>query len=96
MISTNMHLYDYFVYGEDDGYGMPTLSEEVQGQIKIAINSASQSTQDNILYKDCTYVGLTNDQNVNDKYVISYGDLKLKVLYINPKGRYKQVFLKEM
>lgn len=96
MINTDMRLYDYFTFGEDNGYGMPQLSEAPKGQIKMAINISSQGTQDNILFKDCTYVGLTNDANVDDTYVIRYGKGKLKVLYVNPKGRYKQVFLKEM
>ena len=96
MINTDMHLYDYFTFGDDDGYGMPQLSIEPKGKIKMAINISSQTTQDNILYKDCTYVGLTQDANVDDTYVIMYGKGKLKVLYVNPKGRYKQVFLKEM
>ena len=96
MINTDMHLYDYFTFGDDDGYGMPQLSTEPKGQIKMAINVSSQSIQDNILYKDCSYIGLTQDANVDDTYVIKYGKEQLKVLYINPKGRYKQVFLKEM
>ena len=96
MINTDMHLYDYFTFGEDDGYGMPQLSTEPKGKIKMAINISSQGVQDNILYKDCTYVGLTQDANVNDAYVIDYEKGQLKVLYVNPKGRYKQVFLKEM
>ena len=62
----------------------------------MAINISSQSIQDNILFKDCTYIGLTSDANVNDSYVIKYGKEQLKVLYVNPKGRLKQVFLKEM
>lgn len=96
MINTDFRLYDYFTFGDDNGYGMPQLSTEPKGKIKIAINISSQGTQDNILYKDCTYVGLTQDANVDDTYVIEYGNERLKVLYINPKGRYKQVFLKEM
>lgn len=96
MINTDMHLYDYFTFGDDDGYGMPQLSTEPKGKIKMAINISSQNTQDSILYKDCTYVGLTQDANVNDAYVIEYEKGQLKVLYVNPKGRYKQVFLKEM
>jgi hypothetical protein len=96
MINTDMHLYDYFTFGEKDRYGQPQLSEEPEGQIKMAINISSQGTQDNILFKDCSYVGLTQDANVDDAYVIRYGKGKLKVLYVNPKGRYKQVFLKEM
>lgn len=96
MINTDMRLYDYFTFGEEDGYGMPQLSKEPKGKIKMAINISSQSIQDNILYKDCSYVGLTHDANVNDTYVINYEEGQLKVLYVNPKGRYKQVFLKEM
>lgn len=96
MITTDMRLYDYFTFGENDRYGQPQLSETPKGQIKMTINISAQGTQDNILFKDCTYVGLTQDTNVNDAYVIDYEKGKLKVLYVNPKGRYKQVFLKEM
>ena len=96
MISTDTRLYDYYTIGEDDGYGMPQTSTEPQGQIKMAINITSQGIQDNILYKDCSYVGLTQDTKVDDTYIIRYGKGRLKVLYINPKGRYKQVYLKEM
>lgn len=95
MISTDMRLYNYYTFGEDGGYGMPQLSAAPKGQIKMAINISSQATQDNILFKDCTYVGLTQNE-VDDTYVIEYGNEKLKVLYVNPKGRYKQVFLQEM
>lgn len=96
MINSDMRLYDYFTYGQDDGYGMPALSTEAKGKIKMAIYISSQAIQDNILFKDCTYIGLTSDANVNDSYVIKYGKEQLKVLYVNPKGRLKQVFLKEM
>ena len=95
MINTDMRLYNYFTFGADDGYGMPTLSSTPEGQIKMAINISSQATQDNILFKDCTYVGLTL-ADISDSYVIEYGNNKLKVLYVNPRGRYKQVFLKEI
>ena len=96
MINTDMRLYNFFTFGEDNGYGMPTLSSEAKGSIKMAINISSLSTQDSILYKDCSYVGLTRDMNIDDTYVVEYEGQKLKVLYVNPKGRYKQVFLKEM
>lgn len=96
MITTDMRLYNYLTFGEDNGYGQPQLKETPEGQIKMAINISSQAIQDNILYKDCTYIGLTMDNSINDNCVILFGDARLKVLYINPKGRYKQVFLKEM
>lgn len=93
MINADMRTYNYFTYGEPDEYGQRKLSEEAQGTIKIAINIINQSIQDNIKYKDATYIGLTHAQ-VNDTYVIDYGEEGLlKVLYVNPHGRYKQVFL---
>lgn len=96
MINTKMRTYNYYTYGEPDAYGQPQLSTEIQGSIKMAINITSQSIQDNILYQDCSYVGLTLDPAVKDTFVIQYGDERLKVLYVNPEGRYKQVFLKRI
>lgn len=88
-----MRLYDFFTIGELDEYGQPTVSNEVQGQIKIAINTTSQSVQDNINYKSANYIGLTLDTKVNDTYIIQKDNELLKVLYVQPKGRYKQVFM---
>ena len=92
-----MRSYNFFSIGEElDEYGQAQTSTEKQGSIRMAINITSQSTQDNIMYKDCAYMGLTTDKLINDKYIIEYGEEKLKVLYINPKGRYKQVFMSVM
>lgn len=96
MINTDMRLYNYYTYGESDGYGQPQLSTEMQGSIKMAINISSQAIQDNINYQDCSYVGLTLDKKVTDAFVIKYGDEKLKVLYVNPKGKFIQVYLKKI
>lgn len=96
MINTDMRTYNFFTFGELDEYGQPQLSEAPKGKIKIAINISSQSIQDNILYKNCSYIGLTNDALINDKYIIDYNGNMLKVLYINNKGRFKQVFLTGM
>lgn len=96
MINAQMRQYEYFTYGKNDAYGQPQLSTEPQGTIQMAINISSQSTTDNILYKECSYIGLTNDAEVNDTYVIQYEKERLKVLYVNDKGRMKQVFLSRM
>ncbi len=96
MINADMKFYNYFTLGEQDAYGQQKLSAKPVGTIKIAINVASQSIQDNINYTNCQYVGLTHNKNVNDNYVIEYNGNKLKVLYVNPKGRLTQVFLAEL
>lgn len=95
MINTDMRYYDFYTLGELNAYGQSQLSTEPQGQIKMAIYLTSQSVQDNINYKDCRYLGLTTG-TIDDSCVIKYGNEKLKVLYVNPQGKYKQVFLGEI
>jgi hypothetical protein len=93
-----MRLYNYFTIGTADGYGqpqMPAKDAAPEGSIKMAINISSQSVQDNVNYKEAQYVGLTH-ANVDDTYIIEYGEERLKVLYVNSKGRMKQVFLKQI
>lgn len=94
MINTAMRFYDYFLLEDDNGYGQPQLSQEPLGKVKMAIETTSQSIQDNILYSDATYIGFTHSL-VADTFVVNYEDKLLKVLYINPKGRYTQVYLAE-
>lgn len=95
MINTSMRTYNYYTLGAVDAYGQAQAEAAPGGTIKMSINISSQSTQDNILYKDCTYIGLTQAK-IDDTYIIEYNGEKLKVLYINPFGRYKQVFLQGM
>lgn len=95
MINADMRFYDYFTYGDADEYGQPKLSDEAQGTVKIAIYTASQGIKDSVTYTGTQYVGLTHDA-ITDKYVIQYGDEKLKVLYINHRGIWKQAYLTRM
>ena len=95
MINTDMCLYPYSTIGEEDAYGQQTMNNQIVNNLKMAINVAGQSVQDNINYENCQYIGLTRDK-VDSSYIIHYGNEKLKVLYVNPKGRFKQVFLARM
>lgn len=92
MINANMETYNYFALGAEDAYGQPQLTQEPVGTIKMAIETTSQSVQDNILYTNASYIGFTH-AFVDDSFVINYEGKKLKVLYVNPKGRFKQVYL---
>lgn len=95
MINSNMRTYDYYTYSAKDSYGQERLSADIQGTIKISIYPTTQSVQDNINYKDANYIGLTHAA-INDSYVIQYGAEKLKVLYVQSSGRFKQVYLKKI
>lgn len=90
-----MRLYSFYTYTGKDAYGQAQLSAFPQGQVKMAINITSQTVQDNINYTGATYIGLTFGL-LDDSYVIQSGDKKLKVLYVNPKGRLNQVFMAEL
>lgn len=92
MINIQMRNYDYFTLGKKDAYGQQELSKYPTGSIKISINLTSQSIQDNINYSGSQYIGLTRAE-VDDTYVIQFGEKRLKVLYVNSFGRLKQVFL---
>ena len=96
MIYADMRYYDFLTLGELGDYGQPIISEEPVGQVKMAIYTVSQSTQDNVLYENATYIGLTNDAEIDDKYIILDGEERLKVLYVQPRGRYKQVYMARM
>lgn len=96
MINSNMRSYNYFTFGDDNGYGQPALSADAQGTVLMAIFTTGTSVQDNINYKNASYVGLTNNKSINDSWVIEYGQEKLKVLYVNGQGRLNQVFMSEM
>jgi hypothetical protein len=95
VINAMMRLYNYSTIGSIDEYGQEVIDNEVKGQVKMAINLTSQTVQDNINYKDAQYIGLTHAA-IDDTYIIHFGDERLKVLYVNPFGRYKQVFLQEI
>ena len=98
MINSNMRMYDYYLYNESNEYGQPTLiknedgTDKIQGQVKLSITNTSTSIQENINYSGAQYLALTQDKDISDKYVIQYGEERLKVLYVTPT-RFKQVFL---
>ena len=95
MINADMRFYNYFTLGELNEYGQPVISDKPKGQVKMVILITSQTVQDNINYKDSQYVGLTY-ADVDDTYIIQYGEERLKVLYVNKQGRLNQVFMAEM
>lgn len=99
MINAAFREYDYYKTTVNKSYGqevLPPLSATPEGKVKLSIFSTSKGTQDNILYMNCQYIGFTYDTEIDDKYIIQYGKERLKVLYIQSKGRYKQVFLKRV
>ena len=94
MINYDMKNYNFYLYSSRDEYGQERLTDTIQGSVKMSINITNQAAQQNINYSGASYVGLTY-QLLDDTYVIEYGDKLLKVLYVNPKGRLKQVFMNE-
>ena len=94
-----MRLYDYVKVIENDTYGqeiIPPFDTAPLGQVKLAIYPSSTGTQENILYANCAYVGFTYNNEIDDKYIIQYGKERLKVMYIQPHSRMKQVFLQRI
>ena len=96
MINTQMRDYEYLKITEiNDDYGQPQ-TVEAEGTIKMAINFSTENLQENSLYSNAQYVGLTLNKDIDATYIIKYGTEKLKVLYVNKQGRYTQVYLARM
>ena len=100
MINSHFREYNYYRYNsKPDAYGQITLIKDadgepiVQGTVKLSVHDTSTSIQENIKYKEATYLGLTLNPSIDDTYVIQYGEERLKVLYVVPRGRYRQVFM---
>lgn len=96
MVNADMREYQYYTYEDQNAYGQPALSAYAQGVVKMAIYTTSQSVQDNINYTGATYFGLTHNAAINNRWVVQYVGRRLKVLYVTPLGRYKQVFMAEV
>lgn len=92
MINTSMRDYNYSIFEELDEYGQPQ-PVEAKDTIKMSIALTSQTINENALYSDAQYTGLTLKKDINSKYIIHYGEERLKVLYVNTQGRYTQVFM---
>lgn len=93
MINNDFRTYNFYLYEDKDAYGQLRLNAEPTGKVKMAIYITNQAIQDNINYKSANYVGFTHSLFIDESHVIDYNGEKLKVLYVNPQGRLKQVFL---
>lgn len=97
MVNAKMRNYDYYLYGEDNGYGQAQLTEEPVGTIKMAVYVINKAVHDMIHYTKEDYIGLTNDKDIDNRYVIQYGTERLKVLYtVKCEGHKTQVFMARM
>lgn len=95
MITRNMRFYDVYTYGEEDEYGQAKLSELPIGRAKVCVEVASQAVRESIAYSGTQYIGLTND-TLDDTCVLELDGKRLKVLYVNNRGRKNQLYLSDM
>ena len=95
MINIEMKTYNFYTLGENDEYGQPMVSNIPTGSLTMAIYPITHSIGDNVIYSNATYMGLTREL-VSDKYIFDYKDMRLKVLYVQELGRFKQVYMAKM
>lgn len=97
MINSLMKKYSYYLLPDADEYGQQVLKDDAApaGVIEIAITERSKGLSDSNLYSAAQYIGLTLN-SIDDKYIIQYGEDKLKVIYVTPSTRYSQAFLVRM
>lgn len=96
MINANMREYPYYQLNGLDEYGQAQVSEQPVGTVKMTISLTNQAINNNILYTNAQYIGLTHNTGVDETYIIENGKERLKVLYVNPNGRWRQVYMARM
>ena len=79
---------------ELDEYGQPKV-DNTEKECLMAISVTKHSPADSPLYVDSEYTGITMDNELNDKCIVNYNNMKLKILYIL-KGRFNQVFMQRI
>ena len=79
---------------ELDEYGQPKV-DNTEKECLMAISVTKHSPVDSPLYVDSEYTGITMDNELNDKCIVKYNGMKLKILYIL-KGRFNQVFMQRI
>lgn len=85
----------YTAYTDElDEYGQPKV-DNTEKECLMAISVTKHSPVDNPLYVDSEYTGITMDNELNDKCIVNYNNMKLKILYIL-KGRFNQVFMQRI
>lgn len=92
MIAADMREYDYYLVSDNDEYGQPLVNANPSGKIKMCINILTQAATGNVVYESASFIGLTK-QSVTEAYIIDFNGVKLKVNYVNPMGRYTQVYM---
>ncbi len=95
MINIELKSYNFYTLGDIDTYGQPQVSATPTGSIVMAIFPITHSIGDNVIYSNATYMGLTREL-IDDKYIVDYRGERLKVLYVQPMGRFKQIYMAKM
>lgn len=81
--------------GGQDEYGQDLMNELDRKPITLTFGLYNHKQTDDIRYEDVEYTGLTI-YDVFDDQIIQIGEDRYKVLFANPFGRMRQVFLKRI
>ena len=77
-----------------DEYGQRHIDETAPRFTFLTIGLYEHSQNSDIRYADCKYVGLTKDTTLTDNDYLVYEGKEHKSEFINPYGRWVQVFFK--
>lgn len=80
-------------YSKDE-YGQRHSSEAFSHIIDITFGLFDNTISNDIRYANCKYVGLTKDTSLTDNDYLIIDGQEYKIEFINPFGRWVQVFMK--
>lgn len=92
MISRELIKATLITYDGIDEYGQEGINPINQTPIEITFGIYKHQPTEDIRFQNVEYVGLTK-ASVNDSQAIKIGDKEYKIQFVNPFGRYKEVFM---
>ena len=81
-------------HGGVDDYGYQLAEELSTRKIEGSVSLYQHTQTSDIRYIDCEYVVLTKDKDISVNDSIEINGKEMKVMFVNPYGRLKQVFIK--
>lgn len=93
MINREMRQATVVTYGGVDEYGQMNTTATASRDTYLTFGLYQHTNSNDVRYQNVTHYGLTKDSEITDNDIIVIDGVEYKVLFVNPFGRMREVFL---
>ena len=80
---------------ESDAYGELNTGEPTKEECEVTLRIYNHSKVEDIRFNDVTHTSLIKNKTITDANKLQIGDKIYSIEFVNPEGRFTQLFLKE-